>query len=437
MPIWQVHASTVSPSYDNLLNIMRQLSLHSHSILSTQVADLNASHPGIYYVFRNGEGEAMRVMNESTWLFIEEEQGKLMTVLQNCGVIGGVALLLLVACFLVVILPTVIAVDKSNQNIWSFFYKLPCDIVQDLRFHCEERLETTHGVDISQYSPRKSKSKALIDRSQIKCTRKWPYIARRIWIYYVLSIAYGVYFYLAVYTDLATLLLHAPELTNLTGERTLAVQSSYLWLQETVLGQGTYTHSQPFANSFYWLPRPRLETVLDRLQTTEDRIMASALGKEGADKQTEELSLAQGCTSDCPSALLARGVHPGVLSYLQDSAYFAGSKGGERDWAGEMAFLAASQQALHNSTGLLMHTYSSVLAARVQALELQIELITVLYCLLSFVFYFLVYLPLTSRVRRQLTNIWDLASLIPTDFIERIMRALKKAEANKTKPLKQ
>jgi len=414
------------------------MSLYSHSILSTQVAELNASHPGIYYVFRNGEGEAMRVMNESTWLFIEEEQGKLMTVLQNCGLIGGVALLLLFACFLAVILPTVIAVDRSNQNIWGFFYKLPCDIVQDLRFHCEERLETTHGVEISQFSPRKPKSTVPTDRNYIQCTRKWPYIARRLWIYYVLSLAYGVYFYLAVYTNLATLLLHAPELTNLTGERTLAVQSSYLWLQETRLGQLDYTQSLSFADSFYWLPRQRLESVLDRLQTTEIRIMASEMGKEGADAQTEELSLNQECTTigpDCPNTLLIRGVHTGVLSYLQDSAYLADSKAGQRDFEGEIAFLATSQWALHNATRLLMQTYSSVLSGRVQALELQIELVTVLYCMLSFVFYFLVYLPLTSRVRRQLTNIWDLASLIPTDFIERIMRALKKAEANKAKPL--
>jgi len=380
----------------------------------------------------------MRVMNESTWLFIEEEQGKLMTVLQNCGLIGGVALLLLFACFLAVILPTVIAVDRSNQNIWGFFYKLPCDIVQDLRFHCEERLETTHGVEISQFSTRKHKSTVPTDRNYIQCTRKWPYIARRLWIYYVLSLAYGVYFYLAVYTNLATLLLHSPELTNLTGERTLAVQSSYLWLQETRLGQLDYTQSLSFADSFYWLPRQRLESVLDRLQTTEIRIMASEIGKEGADAQTEELSLNQECTTigpDCPNTLLIRGVHTGVLSYLQDSAYLADSKAGQRDFEGEIAFLATSQWALHNATRLLMQTYSSVLSGRVQALELQIELVTVLYCMLSFVFYFLVYLPLTSRVRRQLTNIWDLASLIPTDFIERIMRALKKAEANKAKPL--
>lgn len=437
MQVWEVHASQVSSTFDNLLNVMRELSLYSHSIMTMQLAELNASHPAIYYVFRNGEGEVMRVMNESTWMFIEEEQEKLLGVLQACGIIGGVALLLLVACFLAVILPTVIAVERSNQNIWSFFYKLPCDIVQDLRFHCEERLESTHGVEIQPVSPRKPKQSDPIDRSLIQCTRKWPFITRRLWIYYVLSIGYGVYFYIAVYTNLSTLLLSAPELTNLTGERTLAVQSSYVWLQETVLGSADYAHLLPFSDSFYWSPpRGRLQSVLDRLRTTEREIMTSKLGKEGADVQTERLSLNQVCaevTLDCENTLLVRGVHNGVLGYLLDSAYYADMSLEKRNFERELASLAASQLVLHNSTRLLLETYSSVLSTRIQTLELQIELITVLYCILSFVFYFLVYLPMTSRVRRQLTNIWDLASLIPNDFIERIMRAMKKAEADKAK----
>jgi hypothetical protein len=126
-------------------------------------------------------------------------------------------------------------------------------------------------------------------------------------------------------------------------------------------------------------------------------------------------------------------VHNGVLGYLLDSAYYADMSLEKRNFERELASLAASQLVLHNSTRLLLESYSSVLSTRIQTLELQIELITVLYCILSFVFYFLVYLPMTSRVRRQLTNIWDLASLIPNDFIERIMRAMKKAEADKAK----
>ena len=435
IPTWQIHASKVQFYYDNLLNVMRQLSLNSHGILTTQLSEVNDSNTEVFYVFRNGEGETLRVMNESNWEFIREEQAKLAEVLKVCGVIGGIAILLLITCFLAVILPTIIAVDRSNQNIWSFFYKLPSDIVQDLRFHCEERLEATHGIDLSQqFSPRKSSSAPpQFQREFIKCTRKWPYIARRLWIYYLISLAYGVYFYIIVYTNLANLLLHLPELTNLTGERTLAIQSSYLWLRETVMRENDYTHTFPWSESlFHPSSKQHLDSLLERLRSVEDDILTGHLGREGEDRETRTMSLQDMCSylgENCGDTGLVRGVHGEVLSYLLDSAYYSSQSSPTPAFTKEVTDLLSSELPLHNSTQLLMHTYSSVLTARVQDLELQIELVTALYCLLSFVFYFIIYLPMTVKVRKQLTNIWDLASLIPTEFIERITRALKKANS--------
>ena len=429
---WELDGGTATPVFSNLFDIMHTISLHTHSALSTPISSFNYSSPSLFYLFRNGEGEALKAMNESNWLFIRQHQSGLSFVLTNIGIMGGLTLLLLIACFLAVIFPTVLAVDRSNQNIWAFFYKLPFDIVQDLRFHCEERLESVHAVEIERVPQRKTKVIEQEIRAKIQCSRKWPYIYRRLWVYYFFSIGYGVYFYFAVYTNLGTMLSNAPEMVNLTGERTLGLQSSYLWLQETVLNRSDSVHTPLWDTSTYHSNSDqRLHSVIDHLLSVESSIMTSSLGLLGADLTTTSLSTGDMCilsplSTDCSSTVMARGVHSAISGYSLDSWYYSNFAANIVNRADLPLF-----SLLPNTSRGLMLDYDLVLSSKIAAKELEIELITSLYCALCFLFYFAVYLPMTSQVRTQLTNIWDLATLIPMELIERITRAMKRIEASK------
>lgn len=433
IPTWELSAGTTVYVQESLLNVLRKLSTYTTSVLSSPPSTLNSTHPGLFYLTRNGQGETLRVMNQSVWYFISGEQEELKSTLTIIGGLGILALLLMMACFVIVMLPTVFQVDKSNQNVWTFFYRLPLDIIQDLKFRREERIEMVHGFDPVEKQGETTHFKSIKSRLQIKCSRKWPYIFSRIWVYYLITVGYAVYFYFDVYQDLAKQLHSKPERLNMLGERDLEIVTAYYWLQESLLTdslvsmKAIHPDSQLAASPFI-----ELNAAITHLDSLEDELAASSNRALGMTANSTSLSFDYACKAEdtvCFSTLLVRGLHSGLRGYSQDLAYL--SRSPLTPSSPQVTQTRLTARYLHDFARAMIQSANSEMGADIQTVRLRVELVTAAYCVICILFYLVVYLPMAGLVRKQLTDIWDLAGLIPIDLLERIKRALKVNEPPK------
>ena len=427
IPTWELSAGTTVYVQESLLNVLRKLSTYTTSVLASPTYTLNSTHPGLFYLTRNGQGETLRVLNESVWYFISGEQEGLKSTLTIIGGLGILALLLMMACFVIVMLPTVFQVDRSNQNVWTFFYRLPLDIIQDLKFRREERIEMVHGVEPIEKQGETTHFKSIKSRLQIQCSRKWPYVFSRIWVYYLLTVGYAVYFYFDVYLDLAKQLHSKPERLNLLGERDLQIVTAYYWLQETLLSdsqlslKAIHPGSQLTASPFL-----QLNAAISHLDILEDELAASSNRDLGMSANSTSLSFDDACEvgdTVCFSTLLVRGLHSGLRGYSQDLAYL--SRSALPTVSPQVTQVRVTTRYLHDLARAMIQSANSEMAADIQTVRLRVELVTAAYCVVCILFYLVVYLPMAGLVRKQLTDIWDLAGLIPIDLLERIKRALR------------
>ena len=433
VPTWELAAGMTVYVQDSMLNVLRKISTYATTILTSPLSTLNSTHPGIYYLTRNGQGETLKVLNESVWYFISGEQENLKSTLSVIGGLGVLAMVLMLACFVVVMLPTVIQVDRSNQNVWTFFYRLPLDIIQDLKFRREERIEMVHGIEQDQKQGEMQHFKSMKNRLQIKCSRKWPYVFSRIWIYYLFTIAYAIYFYYDVYDNLSHLLASKPERLNFLGERDLEVVTAYYWLQEALLAGTSLSLTQiqaasKFSPSAYW----ELDKSISHLEVLENRLSIERGRELGMTSNSTSLSFDSACTDTdlgCYSMVLVRGIHSAISAYTQDLHFLSTS--GQTPTSPEVLRARNTVSRLQTLTYATVSSADTQIGEDIQAVRLRVELITTAYCVLSILFYLVVYLPMANKVRKQLTDIWDLAGLIPIDLLERIKRALKLNEAPK------
>jgi hypothetical protein len=433
VPTWELSAGVTLYSQASLLNILRKMSTYATSVIASQPSELNATHPGLFYLTRNGQGETLRMLNQSVWYFISGEQEQFSSTLTIIGGLGILALLLMMACFVIVMLPTVFQVDRSNQNVWTFFYRLPLDIIQDLKFRREERIDRVHGTELDQRQGETTHFKSMKSRILIQCSRKWPYVFSRIWIYYLITVGYAIYFYFDVYLDLAKQMQSKPERLNLLGERDLEVVTAYYWLQETLLTASSvslaaiHSGSQAAASPFL-----ELENAISHLNTLQDELAVSKDRGLGMEANSTSFSFNSACSLDdtsCFSTVLVRGLHSALRGYSQDLAYISHSP--MVPASPEVVRLRSTATRLHQLSSEMVESANSEMSADIQAVRLRVELVTAAYCIVCILFYLLVYLPMASLVRKQLTDIWDLAELIPIDLLERIKRALRVSDPPK------
>lgn len=226
---------------------------------------------------------------------------------------------------------------------------------------------------------------------------------------------------------LGDVLIRKPEVVNLMGERDLEVQSAFYWLQETVLNSSfdSYFSLQRDAQYIPSLSL-RLDSVLSRLLSLEDFLISSHNSDIVTTSNTTALLFNFGCSKGdvaCESTLLARGVHSAILGLGMDVRYAASSISqlGSKD----VSELEKASSYLHQQFLSILSSTQARLSSNINTIRLRVELLTVAYCFICVLFYILIYLPMARLVQKQLTDIWDLAGLIPIDLLERIKRAMR------------
>jgi len=423
---WELHDSHLSSSLLNLINFLRKVVSEATSLL--QKPQINPSDPSFFYLYYNSFGQPAQALNSSVHWFLSQEHLSLNTAMDVILILSGTTLLLLAVFFLGVICPTVVSVEQANQSVWSFFYRLPLDIVQEMCFRCEARLENTHGLEPEQ-KEEFDKFKNLEDRDKIKCSRKWPSILTRMWAYYVLTFGFFVFFYYEGYLACSQMLREKPMIENWAGERALAIASAYFWVREAVLVNSSDSYFS--ISQVQTLPSPGLEAaeMLNWLLATDKKLLTGEYSDLGTNQASKTLLFSNACGNQpviCSETLLPRGLHSGLHSYILDiSSNFRTSA--------DLRSLQLSKSLLQTVSRSLQSSYDTEIRAKLtQRLALVIG-ITVLYVVLSAAFYFFLYVPMANGVRRTITHTWELARLIPIDLLERILKSIRSRSDQKRK----
>lgn len=426
---WELINSKIVSSNYNLLNILDKYASHAIAYLNLKREMRTCSNSDLFFIYRNTFGMGTNMMNVSLDWFMDQESTNLSSTMNIILVLGGIAVALLTVFLVGIMLPTVLAVERANQNVWSFFYGLPLDIVQEMIFRCEERLSTTHGLDLALADNQRSKFKSKDAREKIKCTRKWPVIVTRMWLYYALTAGYILFFYYQGFLAFDAVLKEKPVVEELAGQRTLTMANAYFWLQESLLSSTScsYTHIVPSGQ--YVVNETRLAgKSMNSLHFAEFELTQGGHSSLGMTQTTRQLMFSDGCPQaweNCSDSTVARGLHSSLNIYWQDLYYEMTARTGLLP----SSTISITLKLMHDLSEQLQMDYTAEIKTELGRMLGLIIGITVLYIFISVLFYFLLYIPMANNVRRQITETWELARLIPIDLLERILKALKKNSA--------
>lgn len=78
---------------------------------------------------RNGLGESLLALNRIYGKFEDIEHNDLYEVYTIVLFLGIISMVILILCLIVIIIPTVVKIEKAYANVWQFFYLLPRDVI--------------------------------------------------------------------------------------------------------------------------------------------------------------------------------------------------------------------------------------------------------------------------------------------------------------------
>jgi PAS domain-containing protein len=415
---WDYQDLAVRQSKENLDDALRKIKSAGRAIYNTEQGLITPDNSDYFYLMRNGEGETLKTMNKSIEVFLSNEDDELVSNMQIVFIIGAIAVVLNIICFLAILLPTLISVERSHQSVWGFFYRLPLDIVQEMRFRSEERLETMHGVETEHKSHETEMFKSIEQRRTLKSSRKWPGLLVRLALYYGLCTAYFVYFYVEGYNHFLVMFHDHPKILMWSGLREYAVNSVFFYYQESYFAGTEHDLRHSLDNCFWASAQDELNERLWLLKHSEHKLKQIATSSAMSTKHFD-LLYDTGYTT-------RNEMHFGMDSALQDyvaqfRAYLAQGVHPKE--------LLELRNAMHEAVDSLTDLYSEAADSTVAASKQAFILITVCFALSSLSLFFLVYLPMINVVRSEIVEVFELARLIPIDLLDRILLALK-AEKN-------
>lgn len=412
---WDNQDVDVRESKVNLDDALRKYKAHGRGLYNTALSEISSNNSDFFYLTRNGEGETLKAMNKSISVFLHDEGQAFVSSMAVIVIIGAVAVVLNIVCFVAILLPTLISVERSHQSVWGFFYRLPLDIVQEMRFRSEERLETTHGVELERKSHESEMFKSIENRRNLHSSRKWPGLLVRLILYYALCTGYFVYFYLEGYGNFLSMYESHPNILMWSGLREYSVDSAFFYYQESYLSKDEKDLRYILPQTVWFSPKSELDSRLWLLDHSELKLQ-DIVDSASMSSKHFDLLVDTGYTT-------RNEMHFGVHSGLQDYRTQIRSRLAYQIHPRELLdYKFAMQNAVNNLTDL----YSDAMTETLSTDRGQIILITVLFSVSSLCLYFFVYLPMINVVRSEIVEVFELARLIPIELLDRILVAFKK-----------
>lgn len=391
----------------NLFNAMSLLVDSAGVITETLLPDLGLSNPAVFYILRNGVGETLAAINITNKLYIQDENLKLRLTRTQVEMLLLAGILLLLGVFVLIIIPTIYFVEKNNQSVWAFLYELPREGLAELKLKCLERLDVVHGEDFSLQFKEEVRA---VRKKNPRPSYKWRGMALKILIYISLSLAYFISMWQVWTPNISDLLRLRPMLMSWVELEQFYVYATYFWTQERLLSNTSHSYYrldtvyQTHFSIDHWLKNSTdsLSYISKILLDGDQNIDMPS----GFDDSMTDLELL-----DAGKDLFSQGLYSAVNVYIQNIQQ-------------TQSFLDLNERAVETRTLLeLIDTkiddFESKSTNTMADYVNSTTIFTASYSVISLLLLFVLYFPLISQVKQDITEVWDLRRLIPQELLQR------------------
>jgi len=481
IPVWFLEGGQVNGQKTNLLdattNVILQGFLTGKELANTT---LTLSNRRAFYLFRNGHGESLSVLNRSAGFYVNAALRDIARQRLTAIMLVMTSVLLLLFCAGFAVIPAMRVLEKSKVEVWDIFFEIPDYVCRIMKGKCNDRLqilnesvnvdleereeeqvhedekeaETTKALSKGKKEEKSAKKREKeVKKTQVIDIRQRNVIIGKIFAFFVISF---VYFYLVYYTgfdSIESMLEQEPVAINWASRRRHLSRSVNAWVLESLLQNTT--------NSGYKYVVPKGQSISDPISyatsqiseleyvenslifgNSEAGLTFSSMRSSGHDA----LLFDDACTapvvrsgSDCGSVgnkVMQQGLHSALAMYLTLARTQLLKI---QNWASTGNLTAGNVQVLYNSEDMRLLrdmdsrylydplTYSSDLyetdyADHQANMAVYKNLLIILYTFFAIIIFFAVYSPMINRIGREVKDAWSMCALVPQEFQEEFRR---------------
>lgn len=412
------HNNTYVVKKETLIDALRNLYAESQYILASPIEEITTTNPHFYYVIRNGVEETSKTVNNTVYEFLDIEKQNLEDLTQIVNLLGAGAAFLIVICFFAIILPTLIQIEKANQNVWRFFYSLQFTVVQEMRFRCEERLESMHGTEVLKKPHKAYRFKENESRKKIRNSSKWKSIMLKLSIYYICSIVLFIYIYCVLMVNFTEVVGQKPEIINWASMIISAIEEGLFWRLEISYLKTPFGYFSIIPEYQVNEPYERMREMIDLWDYSEKVLLTEVNLHIDSSSEQEKALFVDGCIYEPCSVYLKKGIHPALMK-LRGEVNDALNIFLPYQYAN--VYLAYKEE-ITRVLKHLLELYENILNKMIEDSVEMMQGIAFSYCILVLILYLFIYIPTINKVREEVTNVWDNTRLIPISLIQRSLR---------------
>lgn len=447
VPIWTLEGGKIRQEKVNLFDAVSNLILQSF-LLGKEAAStpVNLTTRRPFYLYRNGMGETLNSLNASAEFYIAAtldnlDHQKLVSILLIMA-----SVLLLVFCAGFAVIPTILTLERSKQEVWEVFFDIPSYVCRIIKGKCNDRLqnfcdtdnleealslehEEEEAQEDSQHSQAKVKPTAhrLVDHTRKVLAydpRQRKLTALKLLGFFLISV---VYFYLIYYTGFeaaGATMKEAPATINWASRRRQLSRAVNHWLTEAVLENVTSQGYKYIVTEGQTLRSPlhQAALALNELEDVENSLIfgnaeagLSFSSVRGAEQ--ESLLFTSACSAPlvrsaagCPTiadGTLGHGLHSALGLYVTVgrtlvrklskegnttlTAYFTGK---------ELSLIRVLDDSfLYDPLAYSSALYEQDYEEKQATMRVWQDLLIALYTVFALLFYVIVYHPMIKKVR--------------------------------------
>lgn len=400
---------------ETLIDALRNLNIETKNILATPSEYINPSNPHFYYLMRNGVEETAKALNDTVFIFLDIERQNIEYTIFVVNLMGAGEVFIIIICFFGVILPTLIQIERANQNVWRFFYSLKYQVIHEMKFKSEERLEIMHGIEQFKDDQISSRFKNTDSRRNTQNSNKWKGITLKLTIYYFCSAGLFIYIYAFLLEEFAEVIKQKPMILNWGSMIVAAIEEGFFWGTEVSYLNTTFGYFNIIPQQQVSHPLYRMNEMIELWDYSEHILISKLNLIIDSSSEQEHALFVDGCIYPPCQVYLKLGIHPALMKIRGDVPLIV-SIVLPFEWAfGNMSY----KEELIRVLKYLLSLYEDILNGMIQDCVVKLQGVAISYCVLMIILFMFIYMPAINKVKAEVTNVWDNTRLIPFSLIQR------------------
>lgn len=479
---WLLEGKTVREIKSNLFDATSNFILQAFLLNEEyRLTSVNLTNRRAFYLYRNGNGEALQYINKSAIYYVNAALNDLDSERLTAIMLILVSVTLLCFCAGFAIIPSIRVLEKSKKEIWEIFFEIPGYVCRVMKAKCSDRLtilneqanmeleelngddqkdddektkdegKRNDGKSKDENNSKAKKKKAIVEQKRVLAydPKQRKIIIIKLVCFFVISV---VYFYLIYYTgfeSVGVILQEEPPHVNWASRRRQISRSINMWITETLFENYTsvgYKFVVPLgqdSGSGYSLAK----LALDELDYVENSLIFgnSEAGLSSTNSRSEEHDSIlfdnacqapvkrnlDTCETDGHEAMM-QGLHSALGMYttlgrtlllqienLQAINNYTKDSVLDLYNSEDMVLMRnMDNHYLYDPLERSSNLYEKDYKDQQQQMTVWQNLLMALYSVFSLLFFFFVYNPMIHKIGQDTKNAWSMCTLIPQEYQE-------------------